>query len=97
MRDLSRMDEAERAEAQADRIEELEDSASDLRRRSRNWWKPHASLGLSILGGLWSLSSGDFLGPLITGGQELLKDKPGSVAECDAYSYLFRAERRFGT
>ena len=96
MRDISLLDEAARAEAQEDRIEEIKDLASDLRCRTRDCWKRPASFGLSIAGAAWSALTGDFLGPLISGGQELLRDREGSPADCEAYSYLFRAERRFG-
>ena len=95
MRDISRLDEAARAEAQEDRIEEIEDLASDLRSRSRGWWKRPASFGLSIAGGVWSVLTGDLVGPTTSGIQELLGDQDGSSVECEAYSYLFRAEQRF--
>ena len=66
MRDLSLLDEAARAEAQEDRIEEIEDLASGLRRRSRSWWKRPASFRLSIAGSAWSALTGDLIGPLIS-------------------------------
>ena len=96
MRDISRLDEAARAEAQEDRIEELEDLASSLRQRSqRRWQRRPASLALSIAGCAWSILTGDIVGPVITGAQGLLGDRDESPGECEAYSYLFRAGQRF--
>lgn len=96
MRDMSLLDEKARAEAQKDRIEEIQDLESSLSRRTQDCWKRPASFGLSIAGAAWSALTGDFIGPLISGGQELLRDQEGSPADCEAYSYLFRAKRRFG-
>ena len=96
MRDSSLLDEAARAESQEDRIEEIKDLASSLSRRTQDCWKRPASVGLSIAGAAWSALTGDFIGPLVSGVQELLRDREGSAADCEAYSYLFRAGRRFG-
>ena len=95
MRDISFLDEAARAEAQEDRIEEIKDLASNLKRRSRDYWKDPASFGLLIAGAAWSALTGDLIGPLISGGQELLRDRGASPADCEAYSYLFQSKGRF--
>ena len=95
-RDISLLDEAARAEAQEDRLEEIKDLAGNLRHRAQDCWKRPASFGLSIAGAAWSALAGDFVGPLISGVQELLRDRERGPADCEAYSYLFRAERRFG-
>lgn len=95
MRDTSRLDKAAMAEALRDRIEEIEDLASGLRRRSRNWSKSSASFGLSIAGAAWSALTGDLIGPIVSGASELLRDREGSSVDCEAYSYLFRAEQQF--
>lgn len=95
MREISLLDEADRTEAQEDRIEEIEDLASGLRRRSRGWWKRPASFGLSIAGSAWSALTGDLIGPLVSGTQELLRHQERGSSDCEAYSYLFRAKQRF--
>lgn len=94
MRDSSLLDEAARAEAREDRIEEIKDLASSLERRARDCWKRPASFALSIAGAAWSVLTGDLVGPLISGGQELLRNREVGLADCEAYSYLFRAKRR---
>ena len=95
VRQVSPLDERARAEAQEDRIEMIEDHASDLRRRSRNQWKRAASFGISIAGAVWSAATGDVVGPVFSGAQKLLTDREGGLGEHEAYSYLFRAEQQF--
>ena len=94
MRDISLLGEAARAEAQEDRIEEIKDLASSLERRARDGWKLPVSFVLSIAGAAWSVLTDDPIGPLISGGQELLCDRERGPADCEAYSYLFRVKRR---
>ena len=94
MRDISLLEVAARAEAQEDRVEEIKDLASSLERRARDCWKRPASFALSIAGAAWSVLTGDPIGPLISGGQELLRNREGSLADCEAYSYLFRAQQQ---
>ena len=85
------LDEASRSEALADRVEEIEDLASDIKQRSRGQWKHAASLGLAIAGAAWSALAGDPVGPIISGLQELLGGQEGEPASYEAYAYLFRA------
>ena len=95
VRHISPLDDRARAEAHEDRIEMIEDHASDLRRRSRNQWKRAASFGLSIAGAVWSVATGDIVGPIFPVVQEVLADQEKGTAAHEAYSYLFRAEERF--
>ncbi len=93
VRELSLMGQEQRAEAFADRQEELDDIASDLRRTSRQAWKRPASFGLTLSGAAWTLVSGDpvaaglsFVGGLVGGAI-------GTGNEAGVYSFLFRASR----
>ena len=94
-RDLSLMPPEDRTSAFADRQAELDDLASDLRRRARSAWKLPASFALGLAGAGWTLASGNPIGALLSAGALLLKG-PGSPAnEGGAFSYLFAAHERY--
>jgi hypothetical protein len=95
-RELSLMPEEERAKAFDDRQTELDDLAHDLKRNSRTAWKRPATFSLSLAGAAWTLATGDPIGALIAAGGSALGGLGSSGATAGAYSYLFRAQRRFG-
>lgn len=94
VRELSLLSPEEKSKAFEERQTEIDDLASDLRRRSRKAWKQPASFALSMVGAAWTLTTGDPLGALLAGGATLLglgtEDKTAS-----AYSYIFDARAAF--
>lgn len=94
VRELSLLSPEEKSTAFEERQTEIDDLASDLRRRSRKAWKQPASFALSMVGAAWTLTTGDPLGALLAGGTTLLglgtEDKTAS-----AYSYIFDARAAF--
>jgi hypothetical protein len=93
-RELAQMPEAERPEAFEDRQTELDDLASDLKKRGRSAWKKPASFLLSLAGSFWTLNTGDPIGAFLAGGAALA----GGATEptyVGAYSYLFAARQEF--
>ena len=93
---ISLLDEADRARALVDRVADLKDEASDLRRRSRAaWTSPRrlAGFGLGLGGAAWASISGDpIAGALGAIGAGLTMLPDGATGS--AYSYLFKAAER---
>lgn len=93
--ELGLMDEMDRAKALKGRRADLQDQASDLRRRAYEaWHRPKAVAGfaLGITGAAWSVSAGSAIPAALTllgAGLNMLPDK----ADGAAYSYLFDAHR----
>jgi hypothetical protein len=87
----------EREKAFRDRQEQIQDLASDLKRTSRKAWRKPASFALTITGAAWKWQTGDPIGALLAAagaiGAAIGKDRAEVV---NAYSYLFRAQRRYG-
>ena len=92
---LSRMPEEERQVNFAYRQTELDDLASDLRKRARKSWKKPASFGLTLAGSALSVLTAPFAAAIKIAAT-LAGHEEGSESDSGAYSYLFRAHRRFG-
>src|ERR1700687_77045 len=92
--DLSGLPQNELKPAMRQRQEELRDLAADLRKISRNAWKRPASFALSIVGAAWRLKRGDPIGALLSVGAAALGAR-SDANEVGAYSYLFKASKRF--
>lgn len=91
---ISLLDEPDRARALADRVADLNDEASDLRRLSRAAWgtpgRRVLGFGLGLCGAAWATISGDPVSGVLSAlgaGLGMLPDG----ATGSAYSYLFRA------
>ncbi len=94
--ELSRMTDEERKNAFDKRQAELEDIARDLRRRARNAWKKPASFALTLTGAAVTLASRNPLAAALGVGAALLGYQSQQEKDLGAYSYLFRAQTRFG-
>lgn len=81
------------ASRHADRKPALVDEANRLLElQRRRWTKPGPTVSLGIVGGAWTLGSGDLLGALVgdsRDGTPLLRAGPAPVS---AYSYLLRPD-----
>ena len=96
VRNLSLTPEPERIRAYEDRQAELDDLAQDLKQTSRKAWKQPATFGLTMTGAAWTLATGDPIGALLSAGGALLGGVSSPPREAGAYSYIFRAQRRYG-
>jgi hypothetical protein len=76
----------------ADRRAEIEDIASDLKKKGRAAWKRPASFALGAAGAAWTAVTGDPIGAILGGGASLLT-QDSTEGETGVYSYLFRARR----
>jgi hypothetical protein len=88
---------AERQAGFISRRDELADEADRLKRIARTWWRrPIASVGVGVAGAIWSATRGDWPASVISllGGIAGAGGKPEMAS---AYSYLFKAQSRFGT
>jgi hypothetical protein len=94
--ELSHMEAREREDAFALRQAELDDMASDLRKKSRKAWRKPASFGLGLAGAAVSLAHGNPIGAALSVGAGILGYKSEMPRPTGAYSYLFTAQRRFG-
>ena len=92
---LSRMPEEERRVQVELRQIELDDYASDLRRRGRKAWKKQASFGLSLAGSAVSAMAAP-VASLFRALGTITRHETSGGESSGAYSYLFRAHRRFG-
>jgi hypothetical protein len=93
---ISLLDEPDRTRALADRVADLRDEASDLRRRSRAAWtspKRLVGFGLGLGGAAWASISGDPITGVLGGLGAGLGMLPDGAAG-SAYSYLFRAAKQ---
>jgi hypothetical protein len=93
--ELSKMDEAETNVAFDLRQAELDDLASDIRKKARKAWKKPAALAFSLTGAAVSLAAGHPLAAGLSLSAALLGYTPGAKPEMGAYSYLFRASERY--
>ena len=85
----------EREDAFSLRQAELDDMASDLRKRSRQAWRKPASFGLGLAGAAVSLAHGNPWGAAFSVGAGILGYQSAEPKPAGAYSYLFNAQRRF--
>jgi hypothetical protein len=94
-RELSLLPEAARTAAFVDRQSELDDLASDLRRKARSAWRQPASFALGLAGAGWTLVTGNPLGALLSASALFAKGPGAARAEAGAFSYLFAAHERY--
>lgn len=92
---LSHMPEKERQVNFEVRQSELDELASDLRNRARKAWKKPAAFALSLIGNALSEMNSPYKS-LIRCAATLAGHEAIGGADVGAYSYLFRAHRRFG-
>ncbi len=93
--DLSKMGDAERADAFNLRQSELDDLGADLRSKGRKAWRKPASFAFSLTGAAVSLATGHPLAAALSLSSAALGYAPASKPETGAYSYLFRASERY--
>lgn len=93
--DLSKMGDAERADAFDLRQSELDDLSADLRSKARKAWKKPAAFAFSLTGAAVSLAAGHPLAAALSLSSAALGYTPASKPEMGAYSYLFRASERY--
>lgn len=77
-----------------DRQAELDDYASDLKRRSRLAWKKPATIAVGLAGAAWA-ATGDPIAGLFAAAGAIVPGI-GGAAEHGAYSYLFAPRNRYG-
>lgn len=93
--DLSRMPEEERRAAFELRQAELDDLASDLRKRARKAWHKPSSFALALAGSAISAVTSP-VGSLLRAAASVAGYEKASAGDTGPYSYLFAARRRFG-
>ena len=93
--ELSRMPEDEQEIGLELRQAELSDLANDLRNRSRKAWKLPASFALTLAGSAISSLTAPVAAILTLASNLVGSESHGEIGG-GAYSYLFRAQRRFG-
>ena len=87
------LDEQERA--LADRQQELDEYAADIKRVSRKEWRKPATIGLGLAGAAWSAVSNDAITALLSLGLVVTNATDFPRKRIDAFSYLMSASRRF--
>ena len=90
------MPEKERSTAFNLRQSELDDIASDLRKKARQAWKKPASFGLTLAGAAIAAATGHPVAAAFAIGAAALRYEGTKGADAGIYSYLFRAQQRFG-
>ena len=93
--DLSQMSKSARSAAMNDRHQELDDLASDLRKRHRKAWRKPASFALSAAGAIWRLTRGDPLGAFLAAGALLAGYEKKDKQFGGAFSFVFAARKRW--
>jgi hypothetical protein len=93
--ELSRMTPAEQTVAFVLRQAELNDIANDLRKRARTAWKKPASFALTLVGAAASVTTAPVAAAIAIGAR-LIGYESARKVDTGAYSYLFRAQGRFG-
>lgn len=99
VRELSPLSADERGKARQERVEEIKDHASDLRKKSSKLAnfklakKPMFALG--IAGAVWKLHTGDVVGAVLSAGGAAASVTTKPPTEIGAYSYLFNAHAKF--
>lgn len=96
VQEMSFLNEEERQLYLGQRIEEIEDLASEAKRVSRQAWKKPLSIILAIAGAAWTLAAGDYVGAAIAGVSAALASSEPQITTIDAYSYLLKAIDEFG-
>ena len=96
-RQLSMLPESERQSAFGDRQAEVEELASDLRRKARSAWRQPASFALGLAGAAWTYSTGNTIGALLAVGALASRGLPGQPTEAGAFSYIFAAHEQYAS
>lgn len=94
--ELSRMPEGERKTAFDARQTELDEIASDLRKKARQAWKRPASFGLTLAGAAITAAAGHPIAAALAIGAAALRYEGAQLTDVGVYSYLFNAQTRFG-
>ncbi len=92
---LSRMNPDEREHEFAERQATLEEIAAQLRDHARKAWRKPASFALTLLGAAIA-AHGNPLGALISAVSAAVGYQSPKPPDTDVYSYLFRAQQKFG-
>jgi hypothetical protein len=93
--ELSRLPLVERQLRFEERQAELDELAADLRRNARTAWRVPATFALSLAGAAWSARQGDPIAAMLAAGAAALAGASAPEPDLGAYSFLFRANRRF--
>jgi hypothetical protein len=96
VRDLSQIPEGERARELAERQSELDQLSADLRAKHRVAWRKPASFALGAAGAVWTATTGDPWGAILTAGSLVTGLTKNNRNRGGAFSYLFSARSRFG-
>lgn len=96
VRQVSLQEPAEREQMMAERLDQLKETASELRRKSKKAWAKAASISLGIVGAAWRASQGDPVGALLAAGAASAGVLAAGQNTRSAYSYIIEAGRRFG-
>lgn len=94
-RELSLMPEQDRTAAFQDRQSQLDDLASDLKRKARSAWKRPASFALGLAGASWTYTTGNPIGALLAAGALVLRGAGSDQHEAGAFTYLFAAHEQY--
>lgn len=92
-REISLLPTEERSQAAADRAAELRAEAKRLASTARRAWAGRAAFGLGLIGAAWTLSKGDPLGSVLSGGTAAFGALASGSGEASSYSYLFGAKK----
>jgi hypothetical protein len=93
--ELSRLPAEARETTFEERQQELNDLSADLRKASRQAWRKPASFALSMTGAAWSALTGNPVGAMLSVSAAALGYSGSTKPKLGAYSYVFRAARRF--
>jgi hypothetical protein len=95
VREIGQLPQQDQADALDERQSEISAEAEALRKLTRRAWKKPASFVLGLAGATWRATAGDFVGAAISAGAALAGADFSKPKESEAYSYLFKAHRRF--
>lgn len=94
-RQISLLPVDEQDRALADRQEELDQYAAEIKRLSRKEWRKAATIGLGLAGAAWQAASNDAVTALLSLGVAVMSAAAFDGRRIDAFSYLMSANRRF--
>ena len=99
MAELAEIDDREEREAALlGRRQDIADRAHEIQRSTRRaLGKDLASWSLGITGGVWALGAGDLFGLALSAAGGILGIMPDQSNRVSAYSYIFDANRTFGS
>jgi hypothetical protein len=99
VRELSAAPSAEHSAILKDRKVEVRAAAEKLLKTSAATWGRRAGFALGLTGAVWRATSGDLFGAGLAGAAagSQVPTLGGSGEPAAAFSYLFKAEKRFGS